>query len=161
MDLVIREAKISESASLTAISYEAKRYWNYPEEYFTVWKNELTITQEYIEENMVFVAEIDNVVIGYLSIVEIRSDLQTGNIFIKRGYWLEHIFIKPEFIGKRVGTELIAFVKDLCKKKKIGSLLIFSDPNAKGFYAKVGARFVEESPSSIDGRTVPVYELVI
>lgn len=161
MNLIIREAKDTESDSLTAISFESKRYWNYPEEYFDIWKKELTITPKYIQKNMVFVAEFDSIPVGYFSIVKIKEDFWAGKVFVRKGFWLEHIFIKPEFIGKRVGTKLVGFAKDLCKQKKIECLNIFSDPNAKGFYDKVGARYIEESPSSIVGRTVSLYELVI
>jgi len=48
VELVIRQAKRTESGDLTSISFASKRYWNYPEEYFDVWKKELTITPGYI-----------------------------------------------------------------------------------------------------------------
>lgn len=157
----IREAKESDSNSLTEISYAAKRYWNYPEEYFDIWKSELTITPKYINENVVYLAEDEAKVLGYFSIVENKEDFWSGQVFVKKGFWLEHVFIWPDYIGKRVGAELISFAKELCRKKNIHSLLIFSDPNAKGFYDKVGAKYIEESPSSIQGRTVSFYELNI
>lgn len=74
MTLVIREAKDIESDILTSISFVSKRYWNYPEEYLNIWEKELTITPKYIHENIVFVAEVDDMVVGYFSIVEIKED---------------------------------------------------------------------------------------
>jgi hypothetical protein len=40
-------------------------------------------------------------------------------------------------------------------------LKIFVDPHATGFYEKMGAKFNENSPSSIEGREVPVYFFII
>lgn len=161
MDFVIRKAKDTESDILTSISFASKRYWNYPEEYLNVWEKELTITPKYIQENIVYVAEVDDMVVGYFSIVEVKKDFWAGQVFVKKGFWLEHIFIQPEFIGKRIGSELIFYAMEYCKRNRIECLNIFSDPCAKGFYDKVGAKYIKESPSSIDGRTVSLYELEV
>ena len=78
-----------------------------------------------------------------------------------KGYWLEHIFIRPEFIRKGIGTQLIRDVQKTCKELGIKRIYIFSDPNAKGFYEKIGADYIKESPSSIEGRTVSLFEMKI
>ncbi|MGC7872713.1 GNAT family N-acetyltransferase [Desulfosporosinus sp. SYSU MS00001] len=161
MEIEIRQAKASESNELTAISFTSKGFWNYPEEYFDIWKEELTITPEYIQDNMVFVVTVDGKITGYFSIVEVEEDFCTGKVVIRKGYWLEHFFILPEFIGKRIGSQLISYAKELCRKKNINRLMIFSDPNAIGFYDKVGATYIEESLSSIEGRNVLLYELEV
>jgi hypothetical protein len=44
--------------------------------------------------------------------------------------------------------------KHICSRTSIDRLHIFSDPSAKGFYDKIGARYIDESPSSIEGRKV-------
>ncbi|WP_088186728.1 GNAT family N-acetyltransferase [Desulfosporosinus sp. FKA] len=161
MEMEIRQAKASESNELTAISFISKRFWNYPEEYFDIWKKELTITPEYIQDNMVYVAKVEGKITGYFSIVEVEEDFFTGKVVISKGYWLEHLFILPEFIRKRIGSELISYAKVVCRKKNINRLLIFSDPNAIGFYDKIGATYIEESLSSIEGRKVLLYELIV
>src|SRR5690242_4515180 len=95
MSTLIRKALEHESDVLTDISFSSKRYWNYPEEYFDVWKDELTITPAYINRNLVCVAEVNGQIVGYLSIVEVENDFWAGTVFVKKGYWLEHIFIRP------------------------------------------------------------------
>lgn len=158
---MISNADENESEILTSISFASKRYWKYPEEYFEIWKEELTITYEYINQNQVYVAKTDGKAIGFISIVEVEEDFQAGELTIKKGYWLDHIFIHPNYIGKNVGSELVLFAKVLCRKKNIGSLNILSDPNAKGFYSKIGAEYIREVPSNIKGRTVSLYKLEI
>ena len=157
MNISLRRVKDKESDTLTLIAFAAKRYWRYPEEYFDVWKDELTITEDYINQNEVHVAEVDGKAVGFISIVEVKNDFHVGELLIRKGFWLDHIFVHPSFIGKRVGSELIFFVKELSRVKNISCLHILSDPNAKGFYGKVGAQYIEEVPSNIKGRTVSLF----
>ncbi|MNC29697.1 putative acetyltransferase [compost metagenome] len=161
MNITFERAKPSEHHSLTNVSFEAKRYWKYPEEYYTAWEKELTITKEYIASNLVYLARVGDEVAGYFSICRVESDFWSGKVFVNKGYWLEHIFIRPEFMGRGIGKELIQLSKEVCREHRIEKLHIFSDPFAKGFYTKIGARYVRESESSIEGRQIPVFELLI
>ena len=95
------------------------------------------------------------------SIVNNEKDFYSGEILVEKGYWMEHIFILPEFHKMGIGSKLIQHVKDICVEKGIQKLLIFVDPNAKGFYDSIGARFKYESKSSIPNRLIPVYELMM
>lgn len=161
MAVIVRPAVMSESAILTEISFKSKHYWDYPEAYFKVWQAELTITPAYIQNNLVYAAERDGEIIGYAAIVQVKVDFLAGKVFVQKGFWLEHIFVIPEAIGKGVGSALLNYIKSECRKMRISTLLIFADPNARGFYDKAGASYQGESPSSIEGRMVSLYELEI
>lgn len=158
-DIIIRKADVSDSTDLTKISFAAKRYWKYPESYYDTWKSELTIDEKYILKNMVYVAIINDVPVGYYSIVENEQDITIGPVFVEKGFWMEHIFITPEYINHGVGTYLISHMKSLCIMMNICRVKIFVDPNASGFYEKVGAKFKYMSKSSIEGREIPVFEM--
>lgn len=157
MDVIIREALPSENEILTNISFASKRYWNYPENYFKVWEDELTISEKYISENVVYVAEAKGAVAAYYSIVEVEADFWAGKTFVQKGFWLEHMFVIPEFIGRGIGKELYAHAKQYCRQNDIAQLMIFADPNAKGFYEKMGVQYQKECPSSIEGRNVSLF----
>lgn len=161
MNIMIKRANDKESDTLTAISFASKRYWKYPQEYFDVWKDELTITPDYINQNEVHVAKVDGKAVGFISIVEVKDEFQAGELLIQKGFWLDHIFVHPNFIRKRVGSKLISFATELCRQKNIRFLHIFSDPNAKGFYDRIGAQFIDEVPSNIKGRTVSLYKFPV
>ena len=133
MDIVIRPARDSEREILTEISFAAKRYWNYPEEYFAVWQEELTITAEYIQKNRVYVAEADGEIAGYFSLVKTENDFLAGETVTDDGYWLEHIFIRPQHIGKGFGRKLMNHLRVLCNDLGIDKVHILSDPHAAGF----------------------------
>jgi len=63
---MIRPAKTKEAEILTRISFASKRYWDYPEEYYVIWNDELTISLDFIDKNDVFVFENGGSIIGSL-----------------------------------------------------------------------------------------------
>jgi maltose O-acetyltransferase len=157
----IRRAIPAEHALLSDISLRSKRIWPYPEEYFAIWREELTISPEYIAGNLVYLAEQENRVTGYYAIVHNPQDRQVGEVFVEKGYWLEHLFILPEYIYHGIGRELLSHAIDECRKLSCRRLVIFVDPFARGFYEKMGAHFLYDSPSSIRGRKIPVFGITI
>jgi maltose O-acetyltransferase len=161
MNVNIRIALPGEAGMLTEIAFAAKRTWKYPDSYFEIWKDELTITKDYINSNIVFVAESDNQLVGFYSIVVVQNDFKAGNVMVKKGFWLEHLFIEPSFQRKGIGRLLMEHALNYCEENWIDNLKIFVDPHATGFYDKMGARFLENSLSSIEGREIPVYFFII
>ena len=152
----IRKATCGDANILTSIAFAAKRTWNYPEQYFEIWEKELTITDSYIENNIVFVFE-KVVIQGFYSIVYLQEDLYLNNILVNKGYWMDHLFVLPDSQNKGIGRSLFSHAITYCAKKKVDSLRIFVDPNAVTFYEKMGAQYCKDSPSSIPGRVVPIY----
>ncbi|MBM9616859.1 GNAT family N-acetyltransferase [Desulfobulbus rhabdoformis] len=152
---MIRAAEISDAESLTRLSFESKGHWGYPASFFEAWSKELTITHEYINQNDVVVSEVDGTLVGYYSIVELKDNLDFSGIIIKKGFWLEHMFVEPQAIGKGIGRQLFNHLRQKCLKRGIVELGILSDPHAKGFYEKMGCIYLREYPSTIKHRTTP------
>ncbi len=158
---MIRQAKPSDFEFLTKLSFRSKSHWEYPKAFFDIWSDELTITPGYINENDVYVYEIEDLVVGYYSIIELKADIEVSGITITKGYWLEHMFIDPKSIGKGIGTQLFNHMQRKCGAKHIAKVGILSDPNAIGFYEKMGCIYMGNYPSTIKNRTTPhlVYKL--
>jgi len=160
-DTLIRTAKPEDSDGLTEIAFSSKRYWSYPEAYIELWRDELTITPEYITNNQVFVAVVDGVPHGFSSVIQVEKTYWVGQICIEAGYWLDHLFISPASIGRGIGSGLLEHARKTCRTQGIAALSIFVDPNAVGFYEKAGAVFIKNVPSSIPGRMLPLYRLPV
>jgi len=158
---MIRPAKKSESQQLTAISFASKGYWKYPEEYFDIWKDELTILPEYIEENLVYIYECNGKIRGYYSIIELKKPVDISTVKLPKGFWLEHMFVSPRNIGQGIGSKLFQHINQTCCSKGILQLGILVDPNSKGFYEKMGCHYQREIPSTIPNRTTPWYVQII
>lgn len=157
----IRPAQPHDNWILTRVTYRSKGHWQYPPEYFLRWKDELTITPEYIRNNVVFVMVIEERVVGYYSLVQVPVDRWYKGFMVTKGCWLEHLFVLPEFMGKGLGGELMSHALNTAKERGQSTLRLVSDPHARGFYEKKGGRFLYDTPSSIPGRKVPVYELIL
>ena len=152
MNVQIRRAKPEEAGILTEIAHAAKRHWGYPEDWIREWKSELTITPEFIADNEMYVAMNKEKIVGCCAISFTESLAE-----------LEHMWIRPEHMGTGVGRALLLYVKDRAACLKISELEISADPNAEGFYERMGATRIGEVRSEIKGqpRVLPRMALVI
>ncbi len=139
---MIRKALPNEAASLTRLAHDAKRHWGYPEHWIKHWESDLTILPEFINKNEVFVAEQDGQIEGFyaLCINENKAEL-------------EHMWVAPAHIGTGVGKELFLDAMERAANLNVREIEISSDPNAAGFYQRMGAKNVGEVDSEIDGQT--------
>lgn len=161
MEIDIVKALPSDAEMLTRIAFAAKRHWGYPEEYYAIWAPELTVTEGYIEKEMVYIAKVNGQAVGFFAITEAAEDAWSGEVIIEKGFYLDHLFIDPPFIRQGIGAQMIRFALCIAKARGIKNLRLFSDPNARGFYEKMGAKHICESPSSIPNRTLPIFELSV
>jgi len=163
--LRIREASTEEAAALTQIAQDAKRYWGYPENWIEHWQEDLTITPEFIATNQVYVAETDSgLEPGLAPAMAVERSVLLNEIvgFYAIGMHgekaeLEHMWVKPERIGSGAGKELLMHAMETAAFLNAAALEISSDPNAEGFYKRMGARRIGEIHSEIEGqpRTLP------
>ena len=150
MPSVIRRAHPQESQWLTEITHAAKRKWNYPESWIQRWRDQLTISAAYIAENDVYVIEDTSGVKGFHAIVLRDSAAQ-----------LEHLWVRPEAMGKGLGRELFVHAAEIARARGALEMQIESDPNAEGFYLKMGARRIGEVSSTLEGEPRSLPRLVL
>jgi N-acetylglutamate synthase-like GNAT family acetyltransferase len=144
--LQIRKARAEESDTLTQIAQDAKRHWGYPEHWLERWQKELTITEDFIRQNAVYVAEKEGTIVGFYALI---ARGETAD--------LDHMWVKPSEIGSGIGKTLFLHAMELAAAQRLSQVDILSDPNAEGFYRKMGASRVGESVADLDGqpRIVP------
>ncbi|WP_152004085.1 GNAT family N-acetyltransferase [Desulfoluna spongiiphila] len=143
--MTIRKAKQKDSTALTDISFASKRHWNYPDHYFEIWSSELTITPEYIHENHVFVIE-DSGIKGFYSVINLQTEITLSEFTMLTGTWLDHVFIRPEYIGMGYGRSLMGHLAKQSQTQKWAQIQILADPNSKNFYKKNGRFLHQRSP---------------
>ena len=141
MDVQIRPARPEEADVLTEIAHAAKRHWGYPENWIEHWKADLTITPDFIRENEMYVAVSGEEIVGCCAIV--FSDSLTE---------LEHMWIKPEYMGAGVGRALFMHARERAADLKVPAMELSADPNAEGFYQRMGAKRIGEVKSEIEGK---------
>lgn len=138
----IRPARIEDAATLTTIAHDAKRHWGYPEHWIKHWQDDLTISPDFVASNQVYVAESEGDLLGFYALI-IRHDKAE----------LDHMWVAPAHIGTGVGKELFIHAMQNAARRDISEVAILSDPNAEGFYRKMGAHRNGETVSEIDGQS--------
>ena len=138
---MIRKASTENSETLTQIALEAKRHWGYPEHWIKHWESDLTITPEFIENNQVYVAEVDGEIRGFYALCVIDDKAE-----------LEHMWVQPAYIGTGIGKDLFLDAMERAAKMNLSEVELSADPNAAGFYERMGATRIGDVDSEIDGK---------
>ena len=147
MNVEIRRAHPNEAEVLTTIAHAAKRHWKYPEDWIAQWKLDLTITPEFMRDNEVFVAVLNAQIVGCCALVLTDSLAE-----------IEHMWLRPEYMGSGIGRALFTHATGRAKERGARILELSGDPNAEGFYARMGAKRIGEITGGMSGevnRTLP------
>lgn len=146
----IRPAMPEEANILSQIAIAAKSHWNYPIHWMERWIPQLTFSPTYFDENESWVAEMDDEPIAFSTLQE-----RDGNA------WLENIWVLPAHIGQGVGKQLFRHALDRARERGHQSLQLEAEPNAVGFYEKMGMKKVGEHQYELDGqpRSLPLMEM--
>lgn len=145
--LIVREALLNEANELSHIALTSKATWDYSEEFIRACKEDLTITEEYVKNNYVYILEDEGVKIGFFAFL--RKDEGT----------LDFLYLHPAYKGKGYGKVLWKGVVEKAAELGMKSFTIDSDPNAKGYYMKMGAKLIGETPSTVfAGRVLPLLQ---
>lgn len=142
----IRKAAAADAPTLTAIAHDAKKHWGYPEHWIQHWQDDLTISPDFVTANQVYVAEREGDLLAFYALIIQKEKAE-----------LDHLWVAPAHIGTGVGKELFIHAMQTAAGQNIHAVEIVSDPNAAGFYRKMGAHQIGETTSEIDGqsRTLP------
>ena len=151
MKIKIEQALPKDVNKLTQIAFAAKSFWGYLEEYLKLWKDDLTITADYVQENTVLKA-----------ISEIEEILGFGAIEFStafHAYEIGHMWVHPKYMGYGTGRLLLNALINHAQKADITQLYAVSDPNAQGFYKRMGFVLMGQQASQPKGRYLPVLVL--
>lgn len=145
---MIVKATISDAKSLTEIALKSKAIWGYSDEQIQNWTEELTVSNQMIEEMFVYKFLVAKKVVGFYILNQPKEN----------SIELEFLFVLPNFIGKGIGNQLLlhAFEKAIslnCKK-----IILLADPNATPFYQSKGFVIIDKKESAIFGRFLPVMQ---
>jgi len=147
---MIRNASPEDAATLTTIALDAKRYWGYPEHWIKHWESDLTITSEFIRDNHVYVAEENGEIRGFYALCVTGDKAE-----------LEHMWVTPAAIGTGIGKDLFLDAMERAAKVNVDAVEISSDPNAAGFYKRMGATQIGEVDASVEGQPRKIPRLKI
>lgn len=152
MQLRIERAGIESHQTLSDIAHAAKRHWGYPESWMRLWQEALTITPGYIAGNTVYLAQVEDEIVGFYALLGDGARLA-----------LDHLWLSPAQIGTGIGKALFNHAVATARQLGATEVEIEADPNALGFYEHMGATRVGENEYEIEGqpRILPllIYQL--
>jgi GNAT superfamily N-acetyltransferase len=137
----IVRARPEDADALTEIAFAAKRHWGYPERWIEAWREILTMRPEFIAANVAYCAIEENHAVGFY-VLTTEGD----------GLHLDHLWIVPHAMGRGIGRALFEHAVEQAKALGFHAIKIEADPNAEGFYQRMGARPVGSNITEIEGQ---------
>jgi GNAT superfamily N-acetyltransferase len=148
MVLDFRFAQPGEASLLSQLAFASKAYWPYELDYLIKVRPSIQITPEEIAKWPVIVGLQHGKIVGFSAVCEVKCDNM-----------LDHLWVKPDLIGRGIGGALFAQAVFHAKTLGWAKFLILSDPYAEPFYLKLGAKRIGLKASTIKpGLFLPILE---
>ena len=141
MKTQIVRAKAEDADALTEIAHVAKRHWGYPERWIKAWRDILTMRPEFITSNVTYCATEGGHAVGFY-VLTTESD----------GMHLDHLWIRPPAMGRGIGRRLFEHAVGQAGDLGFQDIRIEADPNAEGFYRRMGAKRVGANVTELEGK---------
>ena len=143
-DARLRTARAADATVLSALAMRSKAQWGYDPDFLERCRDELTVGPVEIADENVVLAESGDRPRGFFGIGAIADSPDDWDVLF--------FFVDPEAIGSGIGRQLWSAMLALARRRGVRRIFIESDPQAEGFYRRMGARRVGEAVSSIDPR---------
>jgi GNAT superfamily N-acetyltransferase len=141
----IRPAVPAEGERLREIAIAAKSYWGYDPGRVREWAALGDFSPDGLREKEVYVAEAGGRAVAWAALIGRGESM-----------WLDDLWVDPGWIGHGIGTLLFSHVLDRARGLGGRRLEWEAEPNAVGFYEKLGGRYLRDSKPSAWGRVIPV-----
>jgi ribosomal protein S18 acetylase RimI-like enzyme len=143
----ILRAKPEDAKALTEVAFAAKRHWGYPERWIHSWRDILTVEPEFIASQETYAAIVDGQPVGFYALGQKDDRLD-----------LLHLWVLPGAMGRGLGRSLFRHAVERTRELGFRELEIESDPNAEGFYQRMGAHRVGSCVREVEGepRELPI-----
>ena len=145
--MIIKKSTSELHVKLTEISFVSKKYWNYSDEWMEIWKDDLTITENFITNNYVYHLENDaNEIVGFYAFVKFDNYIE-----------LDSLFVSPEYIGTGFSNLLMTDFLSKVREIDFNYKKLKAEPFAEIFYKKYGFETFElQLSSKIENRYLPI-----
>jgi GNAT superfamily N-acetyltransferase len=142
--ITVRAAAPADDDRLRIVAETSKGHWGYAPERLRTWAATLDLSRE------IWVAEADGEIVAWAALLPPADGVCE----------LDDLWVEPGSIGRGIGTAL--FDHAVARSRSLGgrALRWEADPNAVGFYERMGAVTVGTATGSW-GRELPVMEITL
>jgi GNAT superfamily N-acetyltransferase len=145
-EVTLRRARPDEASILSDLALAAKGFWGYDHAFMEACRAELTFSPDDVARRHFVLADLGSVVVGFYSVDGEPPVGELGNMWVK-----------PSEIGTGIGRIMWQHAMGAAAAAGFEYLEIGAEPNAVGFYRKMGAECIGQTASgSIPGRMLPL-----
>lgn len=165
----IRRARPDEAEALTELTLRSKAYWDYDAAFLARCRIVMRILPGTIRDNVYYVAEADPPHAGAPALPGVPPRAGKPALLGVYGFepepdgvGLDVFFVEPAAIGRGVGRALWRHAVERARRLGAPALVVQSDPNAAGFYRRMGCRPAGGRASEIEpGRVLPLFRFAL
>jgi GNAT superfamily N-acetyltransferase len=122
----LRPAAPEDYERVRELTLESKAHWGYDREFVRTWAEGLTFESE--RER--WVAEVGGEIVAWAALVPPADGVAV----------LDDLWVDPAWLGRGLGSRLFRLAADRARELGAERLELGAEPNAVGFYEKLGAR---------------------
>lgn len=147
-ELRIRPVEPDEGELLREIAIAAKSHWGYDLDRVKEWAALGDFSPNGLRQKNVYVAAVENTPVGW------AAALPRGDV-----WWLDDLWIAPAWMGKGIGSRLFTYAAEQGRASGSRRMEWEAEPNALGFYERLGGRPLRDSKPGVWGRVNAVMGL--
>lgn len=145
----LRPCRNADAVALSALARNSKAHWGYQEAWLVAWESALTITPTQLNGHYAVLISPDGAPLGFYGLEHDES-----------GWQIEHCWVDPLAMGRGHGRRLVEHALAVARGLGASTLLVESDPSARPFYERLGAKYVRAVSRPVCGepRQLPILE---
>jgi GNAT superfamily N-acetyltransferase len=125
-DPLLRAAAPGDYGRVRELTFESKAHWGYDRDFVRRWVDGLAF-ESHCER---WVADLDGTIMAWAALTPPADGVAV----------LDHLWVDPAWIGRGLGSRLFRLAADRARELRAQRLEWGAEPNAVGFYEKLGGR---------------------
>jgi GNAT superfamily N-acetyltransferase len=126
----VRAARIADEERLRQLTFESKAHWGYDRDRVRSWADGLSFPGDCER----WLAETDGKLLGWVGLSPPADGVAV----------LDHLWVDPAWMRRGVGSRLFRLAADRARELGAQRMEWSAEPNALGFYEKMGGRKVRD-----------------
>lgn len=149
-DMIFEPATVEDCEELTNVAIRSKRHWGYSKEAMELWNVNLTITEEFIKSHTVIKATLEEEIVGFFALEEIKPTTRIAQ------YWID-----TPYMRKGYGSVMFKYLKEFLKQRGVEKVTLVLDPNGMNFFENKGAKILNKIEHKVKNVFLYIVEVPI
>lgn len=150
-ELSYQQATFRDCKQLTETAHLSKQDWGYSDDDMKLWEDDLRIDEDYIRKNTVIKVYAEEQFIGFFAVIAVDHEILE----------IDHLWLLPGVKRKGFGSLIFKTILQYGKTNAFKKAILIAEPNAKGFYEKMGGTVQGTFQSKIKDRYLEIYHYTL